>query len=164
MVVGFGEIDVSFPRTGSDTVRLDVPRSCIDSDHDGYGLGFGCKRPDCDDTDPNVPSRGLCPGFGGPDAGPQDAAPDAGPVDAGPVDAGPDAGLPGDLCGGANTCAPEEACLAQMCFKRCATNEDCGALTLGCLDTIGVCICRVPCPNGDQDCGPYECIDGCCNL
>lgn len=163
VVVGFGELDVAFPRSGSDTVRLDLPRSCIDGDGDGFGLGFGCKRPDCDDTDPDVPAQAFCPGFGAPDAGPMDATPDAGPEDGGPMDAAIDAGVPGTACG-QTTCAEDEDCLGNACFKRCTTHEDCGALTLGCLENFGVCICRVPCFNGDQDCGPYECIDGCCQL
>jgi hypothetical protein len=163
VVVGFGEVQFAFPASGSATVALDLPRSCIDDDRDGFGIGFGCKRPDCDDTDFSIPIPNFCPGLGAPDAGPIDATPDAGPVDAEPVDAAPDTGVPGPTCG-TTTCNPDQTCLADQCWKSCTTNEDCGALSLGCIEEFGVCICRAPCFNGDQDCGPYECIDGCCNL
>jgi hypothetical protein len=163
VVVAYGEMEIEFPTSGSETVELALPRSCVDSDRDGFGIGFGCKRPDCDDTDSTIPSPNFCPGFGAPDAGPMDVGPiEAGP-DAGPIDAAPDSGVPGPTCG-TTTCSADQTCLGDQCWKSCATNEDCGALALGCLEEFGVCICRAPCFNGDQDCGPYECIDGCCDL
>jgi hypothetical protein len=168
VVAGFGEIEVIFPESGTETIRFELPRSCIDEDDDGYGIGFGCKRPDCDDANVDIPERELCPGFvvpdaGTPDVGPKDGGPDAGPEDGGaPIDGGaPDAG--GFGCG-ATTCGAGQTCLGDMCWKSCATNEDCGDLSLGCLENFGVCICRAPCFNGQEDCGTYECIDGCCDI
>jgi hypothetical protein len=95
--------------------------------------------------------------------------PDGGVIDAGPVDGGMDSGVPpsdaGGFACGVTTCTPDQTCLGDMCWTSCVTNEDCGELTLGCLENFGVCICRVPCFNGQQDCPTtYECIDGCCNI
>ena len=169
VVVGYGERTIQFPNEGEETVTLDVPRSCVDADDDGFGIGFGCKRPDCDDTDPRVPAEAFCPGFGIPDAGqpadtgvvtdagqPADAG-DAGVVDTGP----PDSGI--ELCG-AEVCEPDETCLNQQCLQSCMNNLDCGSISYACLEQFGVCICRVPCFNGTQDCGPYQCVDGCCEI
>lgn len=163
VVVGYGEREIHFPRSGYDTVRLEVPRSCIDSDGDGFGIGFGCKRPDCDDTNGTVPAEAFCPGYGVVDAGVADAGPppDAGPSDGGLPDTGaPDSGV--EACGG-DICQPDETCLNQQCLLRCETTLDCGEIHLACLEQFGVCICRVPCFNVD-DCGPYVCVDGCCEL
>lgn len=160
VVVGYGEREVAFPRSGYETVHLDVPRSCIDADADGFGIGFGCKRPDCDDTDPRVPAEEFCPGQS-PDAGVPDAR-DAGPGGDGGVDAGVRLDGGTDLCGG-DVCEPNERCLMDQCLTRCRTNQDCGTLELACLEQFGVCICRVPCFNGNE-CGPYECVDGCCRI
>lgn len=161
VVVGYGEREVAFPRRGYETLRLDVPRSCIDADSDGFGIGFGCKRPDCDDTDPRVPEEEFCPGQF-PDAGIPDV-PDAGP----PQDGGPDAGVGPDsgteICNG-EICQPNERCLMNQCLRECSTSQDCGTIELACLEQFGVCICRVPCFNRGQDCGPYECVDGCCRI
>jgi hypothetical protein len=164
VVVGYGETRAEFPVAGERMVDLDVPRACVDLDGDGYGNGFGCAQPDCDDRRADVPSPNfsLCPGLGSPDGG---ASMDAGATDSGRPsrDAGVDGGFP-DLCGARDvTCAANETCLSGQCYRRCETNLDCGEFDLGCINPPGICICRRMC-NNNTDCGPYQCRDGCCRI
>ena len=168
-IAGFGQIEVVFPESGSDTLVLELPRACRDDDHDGYGIGFGCKKPDCDDTNDRIPYPSLCPGFIVPDAGMGDSGESDSGADAGPSDGGnppdPDGGTNGFPCG-MTTCNADQTCLGDMCWKSCMTTEDCGVLALACLEDFGVCICRVPCFSGSSAECPLEteCISGCCNI
>ncbi len=156
VVVGFQETQLTFPERGQDNVSITIPRSCVDEDGDGFGVGFGCARPDCDDQRADVPDPNFCPGPEQPDAG----VGDVGMRDLGTPDAGP-----GMTCGPrADVCQNDEICFMEMgCFRPCQRPQDCGSLHLGCLDSVGICICRVPC-SGQGDCGPFECIDNCCQI
>lgn len=177
VVVGYRAVTAAFPERGREYADVGIPRACEDKDDDGYGVGFGCDKPDCDDTDPEVPAVRFCgsaPDAGVPevDAGrPDSGAPerDAGVPerDAGVPerDAGvrPDAGTGGSpLCGG-EVCAADEECFMDRCARRCTDNRDCGAINQACLQRWGVCICRVPC-DLLADCGPFMCVDGCCEI
>lgn len=163
VVVGYGDIDEPFPVSGETRVGLLVERACVDADGDGFGVGFGCVSPDCDDTDPNAPAVYFCG---------QGPAPDGGVRDGGPRDGGPpgrDGGInPPPRDGGSETCGGDiceanETCFVGACRRSCTRNEDCGEVHLACLTRYGVCICRAPCPGGDE-CGPLECVDGCCQF
>jgi hypothetical protein len=159
VIVGYGDIDEPFPTAGETHVGLFVERACVDADDDGYGVGFGCALPDCDDADPDAPSIYFCGEKPPPDGGiPED---DGGtPRDGGPAPR--DGGVGQQMCD-SDICEADEVCFAGMCMKRCTSSEDCGELHLSCLTRYGVCICRVPC-RGGTDCGPLECTDGCCQF
>ena len=60
--VGYVELTSAFPSRGTAFVDIAVPRACEDGDDDGYGIGFGCEEPDCDDSNPDVPRFQMCPG------------------------------------------------------------------------------------------------------
>jgi hypothetical protein len=193
VVVGYSEFTHRFPAAQSEEVTVHIARACTDADDDGYGVGFGCDKPDCDDADPDVPVLRFCGAPPEPDAGVRDAGPaeDAGP---GP-DATPDAGVEGDggegrdggptsedagppdtgvaedaglqdagpaLCAG-EVCEADEVCFMDRCRQTCMSNRDCDGVQLACLESYGVCICRVPCRDSNV-CGPFQCIEGCCQL
>lgn len=163
VVVGYGETAATLPERAQSGVDLDIPPACIDADGDSYGTGFGCKRPDCDDTRSDVPDPNFCSGVRPPppDGGPRDGgappAPDSG------VPARRDGGTPASPCDGSVTCAADETCLGGQCYRRCRDTRDCREVSYGCLDRLGVCICRVPCATSN-DCGPYTCVDRCCQI
>ena len=154
-VVGYIETTTAFPQRDVTVFDVSVPRACDDEDEDGYGVGFGCEQPDCDDQDPEVPSERFC------DASPPPAS-DAG------VGTGTDAGTPsmdtgagGGECAG-ERCASDEVCFANSCARSCQENRDCPEVHLGCLRQYGVCQCRIQCFDGSNNCGSMECKDGCC--
>lgn len=184
VVVGYRELSLPFPADRSEQVEVRIGRSCVDADGDGYGVGFGCDKPDCDDEDRDVPALRFCgvpADAGAPDGGtspdggdPEDAGLDAG-VDGGveEQDAGArdaevsDTGTPPDaggapLCDG-EVCEADEVCFMDQCRQSCRSNRDCDGVQLACLQEYGVCICRVPCRDSNT-CGPFQCIDGCCQL
>jgi hypothetical protein len=169
--VGFGEKRATLPRIGSETITLDVARSCEDRDGDTYGTGFGCSNPDCDDTRPDVPFPIFCPNDIPPvnDAGvppPPDSGvpePDGGVS----LDADlPDADDPGLICELVGTeCPPDQVCFSGRCWDPCQTDIDCSSINEACLEQIGICVCRVPCDvNTPETCVFGDCIDGCCDF
>ncbi|MBI2376854.1 MAG: hypothetical protein HYV07_22840 [Deltaproteobacteria bacterium] len=159
-VMGFASAQARFPDFGTREVPLPVPRVCTDEDYDEYGLGLGCRGPDCDDSRPEVPVDLSCDS----DAGVGDASRDGGSRDGG-RDAGfPDGGpIPCDRTD-AGSCGPGFVCTPLgRCARECVVDRDCGRPWLMCLQTIEACFCRVPCrPAGG--CGPYACVDGCCQV
>lgn len=181
VAVGYGEIAAVLPSSGEGRIALDVARACVDNDNDGYGVGFGCANPDCDDTRNDVPFPTFCPNQLPPppgDAGlppdldggvPPDAQPidDAGgaPEDAGMVGA-PDAAEPGLICEIiGTTCPPDQVCFSGRCWYPCNSDVDCTRVNEACLESFNICICRVPCdPNNADSCiFGGTCINGCCD-
>lgn len=191
VAVGYGEITTILPSSGEVKVGLAVARACTDDDQDGYGIGFGCANPDCDDTRNDVPFPTFCPSpispppsDGGPppdpDGGPQ-PDPDGGalpkdadlPVDdAGtpPEDAGtpgqPDAAEPGLICELiGTTCPSDQVCFSGRCWYPCNSDTDCTRVNEACLEAFNICVCRVPCdPNNVDSCiFGGSCVDGCCS-
>ncbi len=179
VAVGFGQAQAELQPGGDMKVVLFVDRNCDDLDGDGFGIGFGCVMPDCDDNDPRVPREEFCPDPVVADAGVDAGESDTGVADAGPtdadrpdapapdaaIDAGFDAGVPdigGEACG-QEVCEADERCASGRCRKECQTTPDCGSVYLSCLESFNICICRVPCADPATDmCGPLACVDGCC--
>jgi hypothetical protein len=130
---------------------------CLDEDGDGFGLGWGCRGPDCDDTDANVHPDAveICNGLDDNCSGVADD-----PFDfmSSPLH-----------CGGCNQpCAPAfrevTACVGGFCQRRCEAGwHDFDPLVPGCEtpcspnpETGGVEVCNFvddDC-NGVGDCTP----------
>jgi hypothetical protein len=142
--VGFAETSTRIAQ-GQRTMDMVVPRDCMDMDGDGYGVGFGCKGPDCDDTRADIPDQNPCP-----------PAPDGG--------VGSDGGMPGGLgpciLGDSNPCQPGQACVAMQCFQECSDSVPCADLSYGCVPGFDVCLCKAPCFT--FQCSASACVNGCC--
>ena len=132
--VGFTELTITVPTSGADVQTVVVPRACDDADGDTYGEGFGCRGPDCDEGNADIPARLQCPDW--------------------PL------GSPGDMCG-AFVCNEDQTCFDGQCLQTCVSNSDCGESFILCFRPIGVCVCRLPC-TASTSCGPYQCREGCC--
>lgn len=55
VVLGATEMQARFPGRRTQHASVYVRRACEDFDSDGYGVGYGCDEPDCDDFDPATP-------------------------------------------------------------------------------------------------------------
>lgn len=144
VVVGSTSAAAREPVQGVRTLYLGVPRACDDPDGDGYGIGPGCKAPDCAEMNSDIPANTPCPGGEAADGG---------------------MGTPGLMgCLGGTPCPDGQGCFANTCFPRCDTT-DCADLGYGCVpfQTQSLCQCKVPC-SADGGCGKFECMNGCCKL
>jgi hypothetical protein len=167
IAVGYSRIDATLPRSGESTIAVDVPRACEDLDGDGYGNGFGCASPDCDDTRRDVPDPIFCPVDPPPPPPPDGGVP---PPDGGVAD--PDGGVPdsgaprGVECpaGSGWFCDFAETCVGGQCWEPCAVDLDCDSINEACLENFGICICRMPCDVTIPGSCPFggTCIDDCC--
>jgi hypothetical protein len=149
VAVGFAEMSASIPASGEETRDVVVPRNCTDMDGDGYGVGFGCIGPDCNDMDPTIPAMRPCPGMGDTDGGVGDG---------GSSDGGLLGGF-GKCLPGANPCSPDQACFMGVCFQKCSDSVPCADLSYGCLPGLDVCLCKAPC---GILCNASACVNGCC--
>ncbi len=130
--VAFATASAMFPDGGVQTVAIEIPRACIDRDGDGYGVGLGCRGPDCDDERAEVPGQLDCPA----------------------VDP--------NRCGDSpRPCAGSQVCYGAACRDPCEREKECAGVGQTCLRSEGVCVCRTPCDQV-EGCFPFECIEGCC--
>lgn len=154
VIVGYGSKDATLPQIGEDMIQLDVAPQCEDKDGDGYGVGFGCANPDCDDARADVPDPVFCPMIHPQtDGGVQG---DGGP---------PSDGGPGFICDITGTQCPNgQVCFSGGCFYPCDNDSNCDLVNEACLESVHVCICRVPCGDEIPCIFGGECIDGCCTI
>ena len=118
---------------------------CIDRDGDGYGIGAGCRGPDCNDHDPNIHPGApeLCDGI--------DNNCD------GRIDEGFDLQTDGQNCGRcgvACNAGADDKCCAGQCARTNVSRDHCGACGARC-NQAGQACCTGACEDTRQD--PAHC-------
>jgi len=130
------------PDGGASTLRQCLPHSglcpgCIDNDGDGYGIGAGCRGPDCNDNDPSIHpgATEICDGVDNNCNGQIDDGFDLQSDNS-------NCGRCGLACNGGG----DDKCCAGTCVRTNTSRDHCGACGAAC-NTTGQACCTGSCKN-----------------